>query len=108
MTSETPERIVTIFGGAKCGELDPEYQQARRVGAASFAEKNCLKSQSAADGFFDNPHAFYGKITFRRRLTLTERFAQVFDERVLSAGNAAKAGIGFMYHHPDHNLPDST
>ena len=32
MTSETPERIVTIFGGAKCGELDPEYQQARRVG----------------------------------------------------------------------------
>ena len=26
------ERIVTIFGGAKCGEPDPEYAQARRVG----------------------------------------------------------------------------
>ena len=30
--SETPERIVTIFGGAKCGGTDPEYAQARRVG----------------------------------------------------------------------------
>ncbi|HXL80607.1 MAG TPA: hypothetical protein VN951_06990, partial [Pyrinomonadaceae bacterium] len=30
--SETPERIVTIFGGAKCGESDVEYAQARRVG----------------------------------------------------------------------------
>lgn len=30
--SETPERIVTIFGGAKCGEADLEYAQARRVG----------------------------------------------------------------------------
>lgn len=27
-----PERIVTIFGGAKCGDGDPEYAQARRVG----------------------------------------------------------------------------
>lgn len=26
------ERIVTIFGGAKCGEPDEEYAQARRVG----------------------------------------------------------------------------
>jgi len=26
------ERIVTIFGGAKCSEVDPEYAQARRVG----------------------------------------------------------------------------
>src|ERR1700704_3433492 len=32
MTSETPERIVTIFGGAKCRELDSEYEQARQVG----------------------------------------------------------------------------
>lgn len=31
--SERPERIVTIFGGSKCGEPDPEYAQARRVGA---------------------------------------------------------------------------
>lgn len=31
MTS-TPERIVTIFGGSKCGESDPEYLEARRVG----------------------------------------------------------------------------
>ena len=30
--SETEERIVTIFGGAKCQESDPEYAQARRVG----------------------------------------------------------------------------
>ena len=29
---ETGERIVTIFGGAKCTEDDPEYAQARRVG----------------------------------------------------------------------------
>ena len=29
----TAERIVTIFGGAKCSEDDPEYAQARRVGA---------------------------------------------------------------------------
>src|SRR5213079_2123197 len=26
------ERIVTIFGGSKCGEKDLEYQQAYRVG----------------------------------------------------------------------------
>ena len=32
MTSETPERIVTIFGGSKCCEPDPEYVQAQRVG----------------------------------------------------------------------------
>lgn len=31
MSSEA-ERIVTIFGGAKCCEPDPEYAQARRVG----------------------------------------------------------------------------
>jgi uncharacterized protein (TIGR00730 family) len=30
--SEAPERIVTIFGGSKCGEPDAEYTQARRVG----------------------------------------------------------------------------
>lgn len=30
--SELPERIVTIFGGSKCRDLDPEYAQARRVG----------------------------------------------------------------------------
>ena len=30
--SEAEERIVTIFGGAKCGETDPEYALARRVG----------------------------------------------------------------------------
>lgn len=32
MTKEIAERIVTIFGGAKCGETDPEYEQARRLG----------------------------------------------------------------------------
>ena len=31
--SETPERIVTIFGGSKCKEADLEYQQALCVGA---------------------------------------------------------------------------
>jgi uncharacterized protein (TIGR00730 family) len=31
--NEAPERIVTIFGGSKCGEPDPEYAQARSVGA---------------------------------------------------------------------------
>ena len=30
--SDGIERIVTIFGGAKCGESDTEYAQARRVG----------------------------------------------------------------------------
>ena|SRR5215471_12305428 len=30
--SEVRERIVTIFGGSKCRESDPEYEQARRVG----------------------------------------------------------------------------
>jgi|ERR1044072_2224212 uncharacterized protein (TIGR00730 family) len=32
MTTESPERIVTIFGGAKCCEHDSEYEQARKVG----------------------------------------------------------------------------
>jgi uncharacterized protein (TIGR00730 family) len=32
MANEIPERIVTIFGGAKCAEVDAEYTQARRVG----------------------------------------------------------------------------
>jgi uncharacterized protein (TIGR00730 family) len=31
--SEVSERIVTIFGGSKCHESDPEYIQARRVGS---------------------------------------------------------------------------
>jgi uncharacterized protein (TIGR00725 family) len=31
--SETKERIVTIFGGSKCREGDPEYTQGLRVGA---------------------------------------------------------------------------
>ena len=31
--SETQERIVTIFGGSKCREGDPEYAQALSVGA---------------------------------------------------------------------------
>jgi uncharacterized protein (TIGR00730 family) len=31
--SETPERVVTIFGGAKCREGDLEYSQAIQVGA---------------------------------------------------------------------------
>src|SRR4030095_9520399 len=31
--SETPERIVTIFGGSKCVEQDSEYGEARRAGA---------------------------------------------------------------------------
>src|SRR5260221_14530613 len=31
--STTEERIVTIFGGSKCREGDPEYGQALRVGA---------------------------------------------------------------------------
>jgi uncharacterized protein (TIGR00730 family) len=30
--SDTQERIVTIFGGSKCRESDPEYAQARRAG----------------------------------------------------------------------------
>ena len=30
--SEVEERIVTIFGGSKCRESDPEYAEARRVG----------------------------------------------------------------------------
>src|SRR5687768_2925099 len=30
--SETQERIVTIFGGARCTEADPEYAQAHRAG----------------------------------------------------------------------------
>ena len=30
--SEASERIVTIFGGSKCREADPEYGQALRVG----------------------------------------------------------------------------
>lgn len=29
---ETPERIVTIFGGSKCSETDPEYRQAYNAG----------------------------------------------------------------------------
>lgn len=33
MTAEAQERIVTIFGGSKCVEHDPEYDQARLVGA---------------------------------------------------------------------------
>lgn len=32
MSNEPQERIVTIFGGSKCGACDPEYAEARRVG----------------------------------------------------------------------------
>lgn len=30
--TEVPERIVTIFGGSKCTETDPEYREAYRAG----------------------------------------------------------------------------
>jgi uncharacterized protein (TIGR00730 family) len=30
--TDIPERIVTIFGGSKCGESDTEYVQAKRAG----------------------------------------------------------------------------
>jgi uncharacterized protein (TIGR00730 family) len=30
--SDSQERIVTIFGGARCSSTDPEYQQAHRAG----------------------------------------------------------------------------
>lgn len=33
MTTDTKEKIVTIFGGSRCGENSLEYQQAREVGA---------------------------------------------------------------------------
>lgn len=32
MINDSQERIVTIFGGSKCGEFDLEYAQAQRVG----------------------------------------------------------------------------
>lgn len=32
MTNDQHERIVTIFGGSKCSERDPEYGEALRVG----------------------------------------------------------------------------
>lgn len=33
MNNEAKEKIVTIFGGSRCGENSPEYAQAREVGA---------------------------------------------------------------------------
>lgn len=33
MTERSEERIITIFGGSKCGESSPEYQQAKELGA---------------------------------------------------------------------------
>ena len=33
MNKDAKEKIVTIFGGSRCGEKSPEYQQAREVGA---------------------------------------------------------------------------
>ena len=38
MSNNTQERIVTIFGGAKCGEESEEYRQALRRGQL-FAER---------------------------------------------------------------------
>lgn len=32
MTTKLPDKIVTIFGGSRCGENSVEYQQAREVG----------------------------------------------------------------------------
>lgn len=32
MNNDAQERIVTIFGGSKCCESDPEYREAQRVG----------------------------------------------------------------------------
>jgi len=33
VTERSEERIITIFGGSKCGENSPEYQQAKELGA---------------------------------------------------------------------------
>src|ERR1041384_6095327 len=78
-------------------------QQARSVRASGIAEKYGLKAQAAADRFLDHADAFHGQVAFRRRLTLAERFTQIFDQRILAAGNAAQAGIRLMYHQADHN-----
>jgi len=33
VTQRSEERIITIFGGSKCGENSPEYQQAKELGS---------------------------------------------------------------------------
>jgi hypothetical protein len=68
------------------------------VSTAGVAEKYGLKAQAAADGFFNHANAFHGQITFRGRLTLAERFAQILYQRILAAGHTAQTGIRLMYH----------
>lgn len=33
MTDQNKDKIVTIFGGSRCGEKSPEYKEAREIGA---------------------------------------------------------------------------
>ena len=77
------------------------------MGAAGVAEKDGLKAQAAADGLFDDPVAFHGNVAGGGGLALGEGLAQVFDQRVLAAGDAAEPGIDLMLeshgqsHHTD-------
>ena len=49
--SKAQERIVTIFGGSKCREGDPEYGQALQVGALLA---NNPDYQISIEAFTDN------------------------------------------------------
>ena len=61
-------------------------------GRGRLAEKDCLKAQAAANGFFQNSQAFNGAVPLRGELAAGEGPAQLFDQSIVASLDAAQAG----------------
>jgi hypothetical protein len=66
------------------------------------AEEYGFEFQSAADGFFENAHAFDGAIAVGRDFTVGKGCAQLFDEGVVASLDASQSAgrvVGsFLFH----------
>ena len=83
------------------GELG---QQAFGAVFGGGAKEDRLEFQAAADGFFENAHAFDGAIAVGCEFTMGKSAAQFFDQGVVASLDASQAlagsrvVIGFLFH----------
>ena len=72
------------------GELG---QQAFGAVLGGGAEEYGLELQPAADGFFQNAHAFDGAVAVGREFAMREGCAQLFDQGVVASLDASQAAV---------------
>ena len=68
-------------------------QQALRPVFSGVAKEHGLELQSAADGFFQNAHAFDGAVAFGCGFGMGEGSAQLFDEGIVASIDASQAAV---------------